>query len=431
MMIARALPSFLASLVTVAALFLFIVGPQPFVLFLSATQIDQAANDPASQLVWLGFYLLALPFVLRYPATLMWMWSKNGMLLAVLMIALLSFLWSAAPLETLKYSGFLFGTALCAGALALHLPADVFNRRLAQALGLVALASLLVVLLDPGFGIMGGIHEGRWRGVFLHKNTLGRFMLLGVFCSLLAGWQQGGWQRAVYGASALLCVFLLLMSGSATAQVVLVLTGLMLLALHVWVPPGGSGARAYVGTLLMVLLLGSLAVLAPALSDLVFGLTGRDSDLTGRTLIWQGVWDAIRTQPWGGYGSNVFWVPQNGTAYSFIGLYLNWDAPHAHNGLLELALVVGVPATLLFVLSYMLLARQVLWLRRRGVALQAETVFLTLILLLTFFVNLTEVTILQANNGLWLCYLYVALRVPLLLDAQTAPRPRSTTSMVR
>lgn len=408
------------------ALFMMVVGPQTFVLFLSDRQIDAPLNDPTVQGIWLVFYLAMLPIALRSFGTVAWMWQRNLALLLVVSLTTLSFLWSADSIESLKYSGYLLGTSLLAGAFALRYSPERFNQRLAQTLLLVAVLCLVAALFFPHFGVMSGVHEGRWRGIFLHKNIMGRFMALGLFSNLLAAWLVSGRERWLYVGGALFCAGLMLMAQSASALVVTALVGATLLALRIWMPGDGSGIRRHVGFLLAVLLALFLAVLLPYFTDMIFVLTGREADLTGRTLIWQGVWNAIMDRPWAGYGSNVFWTPENGTAYSYIGAYLNWDAPHAHNGLLELALMVGLPGVVLFLMAFLLTAARVGGLRQ-NLPQERPLQFFILILLFTFFVNITEVTVMQANNGLWFCFLYVALRSTLI----TLPRVRLPSSPVR
>src|SRR5262249_48049653 len=87
--------------------------------------------------------------------------------------------------------------------------------------------------------------------------------------------------------------------------------------------------------------------------DLFLDLLGKDSTLSGRTLIWPYVLDRIAEKPILGWGFYAFWSPLNPLAVQLNDM-LRWSVPQAHSGILELLLQIGFVGTTLFL---------VLWLR--------------------------------------------------------------------
>ena len=82
--------------------------------------------------------------------------------------------------------------------------------------------------------------------------------------------------------------------------------------------------------------------------DTLLLLIGKDPTLTGRTVIWAYVIQDIWIKPWLGWGYYGFWTMSNPAAVE-VSDAMGFVVPHAHNGLLEFLLSVGVLGTALFV----------------------------------------------------------------------------------
>lgn len=395
--------------------FLFFAATEPFrfIGFLTGQPIDDAVDTSLKQIIWAGFFALAaVPVALHLPRAL-WLWGKNPPLALLVLLAVLSLSWSVAPVASLPLVISVLGTALVASYLALRFSPLEFTRLAAYALGLAALASLLAVLLLPDYAIMTGpLHEGRWRGITGQKNVLARWMAVGVCLAVLAAAHGHGMGRRLLLAIAALCLFLLLMAQSATAVMLLVLVGCGALFCRIWLAHEAPGSRSYARLLLLVVSSLLVAALLAAGLEQMLALSGRDLSLTDRVPLWQGVLEAIAARPWLGYGYGAFWQdPQ--LMMSYLAAHLPWQAPHAHNGWLEVALGLGLIGGLLMLLSLLVTGWRVL------VALRANAepalILGVIVLLLTLGLNLSEVTLLRGANLLWVCYLYVALRVPFSL----------------
>jgi O-antigen ligase len=157
-------------------------------------------------------------------------------------------------------------------------------------------------------------------------------------------------------------------------------------------------------------------------STSAFALIDRDPTLTGRTDLWAFAADALRQHPWLGYGYDAFWLGRGGDS---IRVAVGWDAPHSHNGFLDLSLDIGLIGTALFLIGLLIPLR-----RAFLHALKTQDPFrLWPLLYLTVFLlyNLTETTTVVGNSLEWL--LYVSLSVSLCsrqqpgFEAQPAHSP--------
>jgi exopolysaccharide production protein ExoQ len=86
--------------------------------------------------------------------------------------------------------------------------------------------------------------------------------------------------------------------------------------------------------------------------DSVLELAGKDPTLTGRTELWDLVIDKIYERPLFGWGYSAFWEMANPLAVE-ISAKVRWLVPHAHNGLLEMLLEVGVVGALLIITIFL------------------------------------------------------------------------------
>jgi O-antigen ligase len=84
--------------------------------------------------------------------------------------------------------------------------------------------------------------------------------------------------------------------------------------------------------------------------SLVLGFFGRDTTLTGRTEIWQGLMESVAKRPLLGFGYAAFWQGLNGESANAI-LSSHWIFAYAHNGFLEILLQVGVVGLVVFLVT--------------------------------------------------------------------------------
>jgi O-antigen ligase len=318
----------------------------------------------------------------------------------LLAIAFASVLWSSMPGRSLSRAVELLFTTWFAAYLGRRYSVEDQVLLLAYSLIVIELLSVAAALFLPDLGIMHGEFEGAWRGVFGHKNALGRVAFLG--CLVFGVTARLPRHRALGWTGFIGSVMLLLLSTSRSALIGLITVAAM-------VPLFRSlKHRGAVFTLYMI-----AAITIPALLGLwtythleeVLDLLGRNLTMSGRTTLWLTVASFVARRPFFGYGYNAFWQGMNGDS-GFIALLLRWEVPHSHNGLLELALDTGLVGVFLFVVSYLFTVREAV--RLQKAALHRTAMWPLLGLAFVAITNLTESALLRSNNTFWIVYLLLA-----------------------
>jgi O-antigen ligase len=181
-----------------------------------------------------------------------------------------------------------------------------------------------------------------WRGVFTHKNELGTKMgiALLVFTSLL--WESRK-NRMMHVFFLFLGVALLVLSSSMTSTIVVALT--LSIGWYVKLRLRPVQKVALGATVLLVVF--AAGVFLQGRMDSVFALVGRNATLTGRIPLWQFSAGAVLQRPLLGAGWDAFWFSREADN---IRNQINWAAPHAHNGFIEVALNIGLIGMVLFLI---------------------------------------------------------------------------------
>lgn len=374
------------------------------------TDADPAGADPVAHQVLLPIYAVMTWIIASSLKRVIRVALRGLPVLILTGVAILSTIWSAEPEVSLRRGiGLLAPTALGI-VLAARLTTEELTRLLAWALGICAVLSVIVALGMPEIGISTIEYGSAWKGVYGHKNGLGKAMALGVALFTLLALDRRTHRWLTWLAVGL-CSALVVLSKSATALVIA--AGVLAL-----IPLYRSlRLRATLSLALwtLAILLGTTvltAVLANA--EPVLAALGRDTSLTGRTDLWVVVLASIAEEPWLGYGYNAFWVGSAGASGTVL-RSVGWETPHAHNGLLDLGLELGVVGVLLFLIGFGLAVRDAVRCARVTGTVTGlwPLVFLTFMLL----ANSSESNILRPHNVLWILYVAV-LCSDLLADAR-------------
>lgn len=366
-----------------------------------------SGGNPVEQALWSGIYLVTFFFLLlRYKRVLYVvtrnkiMWLLIGLLVA---LTLISALWSHEPGTTVRNSIALAGTTLFGGYLATRYSWREQLRLLAWALSIMAVLSLLYIVLGPSGGVAddpeGGVGIG---GVFGHKQALGKSMALAamVFFILAATARSHRWLPWV---GCVVALVLVLVSGSKGALV------LLLIFVPLW--PMYKALRwrytAAVPFLIAAVLLGSGAVILLLINaETVLAALGKNTTLTGRTIVWSAVLDMIQERPWLGYGYGAFWRGVEGPS-ALVSLMTGTDYSNAHNTILSVWLDLG-----LLGVSVFLLCLSWAFLRAITCAHYTRTADgLWPLTYLTFYAlnGLMEASAPEENNLMWVLFVAAAL----------------------
>ncbi|MEM7758606.1 MAG: O-antigen ligase [Cyanobacteria bacterium P01_A01_bin.40] len=362
---------------------------------INVTSLDLSINAKIGVLVYVITFIL---LVMRWKKSLI-TFSHNILLLILMGVVCFSYFWSINPEQTMRFSIYAIGTTGIGLYLATRFTLPEQFNLLTWTYGILLVLSLLFAVGIPKYGIMGGVHEGALRGVFTHKNQFGAFMAPGGVIFLLNALRSGSYRWLHWGLLVLNCGAMV-MSQSLTA---LGTFGLMLILCLIY--------RIFrwryeimISAILAVTILGFISLIAVAGyvgSDSLLSSIGRDTTLSGRTYIWQYVWDQIQLRPWFGYGLAAFWNGIEGPS-GYIQLAMRIAVIYAHNGFLDIWLSIGIVGLGIFIVGFISTTAHSLALLRMTNTPEGfwPLLFLTYILLS----NLTEGTISNLNSSFWAIY---------------------------
>ena len=349
--------------------------------------------------------------VLRWKRVL-YLLSQDKFISLLVGLAFISCLWSADFSTTLNRFTALFGTTSFGLYLASRYSLREQIQLLARAFWLGILFSLLFGIAIPSVGTMCSPHEGAWRGIYSHKNSLGKLMVLSVITFLLLLMHSTRFRIQLWlGLSG---SFLLLILCTSKSSLVTAITILMLLPVYHSLRLQDK-ILAPVFLSISILLCGT-SVLLLSNAESIFAALGKDPTLTGRTELWAYSLKMIQQRIFLGYGFQSFWQGYASPA-AYVWRAVGWEAPNAHNGLIELAIDLGLLGILIFLAGFVTnLVRAFIWVR---VSKVSEGLWPLMYLTFLFLINITESSLVQRNNIYWV--LYVALTLTIL----TPPKKES------
>ena len=232
--------------------------------------------------------------------------SLIGLLLGLVFI---SIFWSNQPGFTFRQSIFLLGTTLFGVYLAVRFDRKEILRLLLWTIATSALLSIIFAIEIPYLGLHSDDHQQAWRGIYLHKNTLGRLMVLGVICALVLAMNSK--KKKSLAPWVFIGVFLsIVFLAKSTTAIVMLFALLLILPIFRIIH---LNIVIVLPCIILIILSFSLLLTWLLVNiDSVFLFLGKDITLTGRTILWQAVWDVIKERFWTGYGYGAFWLGNEG-----------------------------------------------------------------------------------------------------------------------
>lgn len=350
--------------------------------------------------------------------------AANPLIASLLALAVASTMWSIDPQTT----GVRLVPLLATSLFSVYIGATQPLRRVIElfALGFAALAFVNFLAIIVFAGARGAGHSAwpdSWRGFHVHKNGMGRMIVIGVLLCLYAAPNARGQTRWLLIASIPVNLLMISMTGSRSAAINLVaavafgMSGLMMRhALRRWLAMVYVVVAGLVATVWLLFSSGAAAAILTAL--------GRKITLSGRTEIWDVLLQYfIPTRPWLGHGYSAFWDENSPRMLVFA--TLNHYVPaHSHNGFMETILmfgVVGLCLLSLLIISYI----YSLFSYSRAFPKDDVTVALTVFIIVYCSINMTEATIFNRFDALWIIFISFAAAIGLLrrMARQVPQRP--------
>ena len=213
-------------------------------------------------------------------------------------IPLISVVWSVVPSVTFTQGTAYFFAVLGAIGLAETSDGDELMDLVCLVCSLSAAASLLQFF---GFPDPPGAD---FRGIFPQKNVLGQVMVGGVIAGL-HGVRLKSRHSFRYRCAVALCIIVAFMCKSGTS--------IFAISVLFWIDFLGrlyikGGTRRMVATCLAFVSI-PVSIFFAMNSELILDVLGKDDTLSGRTLIWPYVIEAISERPILGWGFCAFWSP--------------------------------------------------------------------------------------------------------------------------
>jgi exopolysaccharide production protein ExoQ len=374
------------------------------------SQVDQSTGNLGFQVLWGLCYLASLKNLVFKVTDWRDIVRRQWSLFLLIALAISSTLWSDVAQLTFRRSIALLGTCLFGIYIGARFRVPQQLRILVFIIVTTACASYCFGILDLGTPV--DAHEGAWFGVFMHKNNLGRMMVLGalvISCYV----KRGNHLFIAFGMSA--CIGLVLLSRSTTSILIL---SLLLVAIPVSVKiVKAKRAR----TLLLCLVAASIFLGHWTIGNLteLTEFFGKDITLTGRLYIWVASISLALGKPWLGYGYNAFWLGHEGPSAVVLKL-ARWDVPHAHNALLDVWLELGLLGVLLLLVAYFSYLQKAIILMRTCKTRESTWPFLYLIFMA--LANITESVAFKQNSVFWIMFVAVGTRVTIdLRDSRGNP----------
>ncbi|MEK3646557.1 O-antigen ligase family protein [Aeribacillus sp. FSL M8-0235] len=352
-----------------------------------------------TQIQWYILYFISLFYVItNYKKTVQIIKKSLGIWILTF-LCFISMLWSNDPKISLISTFELVGSTLFALFLATKYKLEKFSKVIFISFAVMCILSVFFSIMLPDLGVHQDVyHSGAWRGIFLHKNTLGRISILSSIFSLIYFLEYKKTSGLIFF---ILSVLLVILSTSSTALIMLIIL-IIVIPFFKFVR---KTSRIIIPSLILVNILSGLVfyLVISNLSD-ILDLLGKDITLTGRTELWLVVWGFIEKRLFLGYGYNAFWLGWEGLQSNYIYRVIGWTPYYSHNGILELLLQVGLLGTTIFLIIYIKT-----FFKAVKLIILGKNYYLMLPLLYLFYEltgNITESDLLSINSIYWIIFVY-------------------------
>ena len=257
---------------------------------------------------------------------------------------------------------------------------------------------------------------GDWRGVFGHKNAASAVFVLVGFVGIYVA--RAG--RAVAGVliAGLSLLFVIFANGK-TANLLWAPT----LAVSVFAARHGGGWRwraAAAAPFVALNAVGVGSVMFAPFASLAASLP-IDATFTGRVDVWRYALDKLAARPFLGYGFDAFWNTESvrfGTDSSTAWVA---GAAHAHNGLIDVAMSMGVPGVALAVWAFVVQPLADIGKAARNGADPALLTLLTQIWLFGLYVSSLESFLFDRSDPIWFTFLFAVFGLRYVSSFRTSP----------
>jgi O-antigen ligase len=386
-------------LLVVGALLYFMGAVVPVLRNPDDRYLDAQTSDSVILLEQLVIYAGAMIFMIPIRGRLLKVFAKNPVLCSLLLLILISTIWSAVPLFTLRRAivfmlatvfGLYFGT---------RFETKEQIRIVASALAVCMILSVVFIVALPRYGYDRAIYKDAWRGVFIHKNIFGTYVVIATI-TFLCFRAESILELVVKYLCLALSVWLLIGSEAKGSYVVMMVSILLMFLyrlLHIY------WKRVIPAATIALTVLAVAAVYVASNADAFLRGLGKDATLNGRIPLWTAVLNVSSGNRWLGYGFVGFWATNNHSVWSIIG----WAPLKAHNGFIDLLLELGLLGLGIFALNTAIAIWRSIKLVARERTLESQWPLLMLSLILLY--NVFESDLMVQNGFFWVAYVAITV----------------------
>jgi exopolysaccharide production protein ExoQ len=353
-----------------------------------------AANFSIINQIFLVIYTIAFCLIILRWKKVVPVILKGRFIWLLVLLAIASIFWSYSPDLTRTRVIALMGTMMFSLYFASRYSLKEQLKLLGWTFGIVVVTSIIFAIVLPRYGQMGGVHLGAWRGIYNHKNVLGKNMVPSVIVFLLLALKPQKKQWFFWSLLAA-SVMLILLSKASSPLVNLLILMSIFLVLHVLRWNYIVMVPALIGTSSVGVIFYSLLTTN---AEQIAGSFGKNLTLTGRTNFWPLMLDKIGEQPWLGYGFGAFWQGLDGPS-AYVWNASTFKAPNGHNGYLDLCLELGLVGFSIYAIEFITSFHKALAYIR---LVKTPDAFWPILLFCYIILsNLTESSLVLQNNFLW------------------------------
>lgn len=267
-------------------------------------------------------------------------------------IALISFcfasiLWSDIPRVSFRAALFIAVTYILINVQITLYGWEKTVRFLCLTFFIILICSFATILLFPSYGVAVGTHEGKWQGIFTHKNNLGNFAAISF---VVFYWKYQQEKSKLSLMAAFFALFLVVGSQSGTA-VFSVAAVIFICALLNFKFTGRIVHKLRYAIVIFLIILSFFAVFV-AITFEQFSIFEKDSSFSNRNLIWVYIIAKITASPWIGYGLDQLGALTDKNSAEFF-TNVGFIAGSAHNGFLETMFSLGLIGMVLMLWVFM------------------------------------------------------------------------------
>jgi O-antigen ligase len=358
--------------------------------------IEIIDNKVSTAIVWGGIYFLAFLLLFRQPSQSIRCIKNIIPLMGLLILALVSAIWSTNADKAIFDGLQLFGVMFVCVHASQYYRNDIciLLKHASLAFGINLLIQFSLIIVFPQQTIQ---YDGRWAGTTGSANYLGSI----AFCSI---WANLSWmfftgiREKLLSTIFLVVAFVVLLNTGSVTSIISTFVSILFIA-YLWSIRPSKGRVAKISIFFVVIISMFAGSLFAGLGFFL-ELAGRGEGASGRDVIWLAAINLIQDSPVLGHGF--------GSDTESLGA-LHW-ATTFHNGYLEIGVKQGFVGLLFFLLVIFKVFKRLL-----AAKFNTEVRIILFAFMASYLVyNLAESAVLVARNPMWIMLLVLVSTIGLI-----------------